>query len=280
MISERTNTQGITFLDIDTEACKATLCRQGAHMTSWIPKGHKECLFTSSKAYYAQNTAIRGGIPLCWPWFGKKENAPAHGIARTSDWQIDHYGVDPESGVASIHLRFYPDDDQLPVALLRITIADELNMRLQTTARKAECCLTTAFHNYLRVGKIDECKISNLGQYPFEEFGVYHEKTGRPFLPLLGGDAIDRIYRSEEPIPSLSLEDQSLKRRITILAENVYSAVVWNPGHEGANSIADLGDGEWKEFACIEPAVTAPFPLKLCPGQTHIMRQTIRVQHL
>lgn len=281
MITERKNEEGIKFLDIDTPHCKATICLQGAHLTSWIPKGQKEdCFFIGSKTVFKPGVPIRGGIPLCWPWFGKKEGAPLHGFARTSEWEIEHHGIDPENGVASIHLRFAPEDDSLPVLYLRVTLAEELRMRMQTTARKGSCTLTTAFHSYFRVQDVRQCRITGLEKYGFVELFDPPMPQEPPMAPVVLTAGTNRIYSSPTPITAVTLQDDLLKRKIIINSENTHSYVVWNPWNELVKTFDDIADDEWDQFVCIEPGNVTENAVKLSPGQTHIMRQTIKIQPL
>lgn len=113
MIIRRTTNQGLSFLDVKTPLCTASLCLQGAHLTSWKPEGHEECLFLSPNAAFAPGKAIRGGIPVCWPWFGSRKDAPSHGIARTSEWRLHHQEMDKRGNVL-LSLAFYPEDESYP----------------------------------------------------------------------------------------------------------------------------------------------------------------------
>lgn len=141
MTVRRTTNQGLSFLDVTTPLCTASLCLQGAHLTSWKPAGHEECLFLSPNAAFVPGKAIRGGIPVCWPWFGPREGAPSHGIARTSEWRLHHQEMD-KCGNVLLSLAFYPEDESYPAAILRLTLGCTLTMKLETTARTQPCKLT------------------------------------------------------------------------------------------------------------------------------------------
>lgn len=130
MTVRRTTNQGLSFLDVTTPLCTASLCLQGAHLTSWKPAGHEECLFLSPNAAFVPGKAIRGGIPVCWPWFGPREGAPSHGIARTSEWRLHHQEMDKRGNVL-LSLAFYPEDESYPAAILRLTLGRTLTMKLE-----------------------------------------------------------------------------------------------------------------------------------------------------
>ena len=125
MITRRATDQGVTFLDVETPLCTATLCLQGAHLTSWKPEGQEECLFLSPNAVFAPGKAIRGGIPVCWPWFGPRKGEPSHGVARTSEWRLHHQETD-KRGNALLSLAFYPEDESYPAAILRLALGRTL----------------------------------------------------------------------------------------------------------------------------------------------------------
>lgn len=281
MITERKHHNGLSSIDIQTPLCSASVCLHGAQILSWKPAGHEECLYTSPQAVFEESTPIRGGIPLCWPWFGKKENLPSHGVARTSIWKIDHMGIDKETQVASIHLNLFPDDEQLPIAFLRISLSNQLRMRLQTTARGRGGELTAAFHNYFNVGDVQQCKIIGLGKIPYEELGMPYAAASKKEsdFPITLNGPIDRIYTARKPLSKVLIEDPVKSRTINVEAENTHSIVAWNPWEKGAKNISDLPDDHWKNFICVEPSITKHTPIILQPGQTHVMRQVISVHN-
>lgn len=191
MISERVTDQGLTFLDVETPFCTASLCMQGAHLVSWKPAGQQECLFLSPKAVFSRGKAIRGGIPVCWPWFGAAENGPAHGIARTSEWRLHHQETDMRGNLL-LSLALYPDDAGQPAAILRLTLGSSLAMKLETTVRRLPCKLTEAFHNYFAVGNLTKCRVLGLENISFREYAAQPMKHGeRPLAPL---GCLDRVY--------------------------------------------------------------------------------------
>ena len=238
MTVRRTTNQGLSFLDVTTPLCTASLCLQGAHLTSWKPAGHEECLFLSPNAAFVPGKAIRGGIPVCWPWFGPREGAPSHGIARTSEWRLHHQEMDKQ-GNALLSLAFYPEDESYPAAILRLTLGRTLTMKLETTARTQPCKLTEAFHNYFAVGNLTKCRVHGLEDIPFREEAAQPMKHGeRPLAPL---GCLDRVYDFPSCSGKTMLEDFMLNRAITVERDHASSVIVWNPGQQGADNMADLG---------------------------------------
>lgn len=277
MINERATDRGITFLDVETPLCTASLCLQGAHLTSWKPEGHEECLFLSPNAVFAPGKAIRGGIPVCWPWFGPKKNAPSHGVARISDWRIHHQETDKHGNVL-LSLSFYPENEAYPAAILRLTLGRTLVMKLETTARIQPCRLTEAFHNYFSIGNLTKCRVHGLENVPFREEASHPMKHGeRPLAPL---GYLDRVYDCPDHTGKIVLEDPVLNRSITVDREHASSVIVWNPGQQGAAGMADLGADFWNKFLCVETGNAIPRTLHLAPGQSHTMCQKISVAPL
>lgn len=277
MISERVTDQGLTFLDVETPFCAASLCLQGAHLVSWKPAGQQECLFLSPKAVFSRGKAIRGGIPVCGPWFGVAENGPAHGIARTSEWRLHHQETDMRGNLL-LSLALYPDDAGQPAAILRLTLGSSLAMKLETTVRRLPCKLTEAFHNYFAVGNLTKCRVLGLENVPFREYAAQPIKHGeRPLAPL---GCLDRVYDCPDHTGKIILEDPVMNRSITVEREHASSVIVWNPGQQGAADMPDLGADSWNKFLCVETGNASPRTLHLAPGQSHTMCQKISVAPL
>lgn len=274
MITPRATDQGITFLDVETPLCTATLCLQGAHLTSWKPEGQEECLFLSPHAVFAPGKAIRGGIPICWPWFGPRKDAPSHGVARISEWRLHHQETDKEGNVL-LSLAFYPEDEAFPAAILRLALGRTLAMKLETTARTQPCKLTEAFHNYFAVGNLTKCRVHGLDGIPFQEEAARPMKHGeRPLAPL---GCLDRVYDCPACSGKTVLEDLVLNRAITVERSHASSVIVWNPGQQGAKNMADLGAASWNKFLCVEVGNAGSRCIPLASGQTHTMCQKITV---
>ncbi len=277
MITERTNENGLTFLDIETPLCTASICLQGAHITSWKPAGEEECLFLSPNAVFEPGKAIRGGIPVCWPWFGAKEGKPSHGIARTTAWDLRHHEED-EKGNVTISLALYPQSPEHPAAYLRIKLGKTLTMKLETTVRSTPCKLTEAFHNYFAVGNLTKCRVRGLDEATFKEHVNPPIRHGeRPLAPC---GALDRIYTCGKSSGKIMLEDPIMDRTIVIERQCAFSAIVWNPGQQGAAAMADLGKDSWNKFLCIETGNAAPKMIALAPGQGHVLTQKISIAKL
>ncbi len=275
MLKKITTQSGLDVLTFDTPLCKASLCIQGAHLTSWAPKESGEILFLSPRHEYCAGKAIRGGIPICWPWFGSKPEQPSHGIARIQNWELDSQSID-DDGQISLQLSLNPEDENLPSAILKMIIGESLVMTLQTTARKSSWKLTEAFHNYFKVSDYTKCLISGLSDTPFEEFSA--DATQHIEAPLCPQGPLDRIYDLEEPDGDIRLTDPIQNRVVKIAYQNTQSIIIWNPGQKLASQMADLGDEASDQFICVETGNVGKHSISLAPGETHTIKQKLTIR--
>jgi glucose-6-phosphate 1-epimerase len=274
---------GLARVQITGALGEGEMYLHGAHVTSWKPSGNDEVLFISTKACWKEGQAIRGGIPICFPWFrGKVEDtqAPAHGFVRTKIWQIDSV-VENENGVAVTMStrsegrtrRWWPGEFRL---LHRATFGTELRLELicrntGTTPFRFE----EALHTYNRIANIQDVRIQGLDRVS------YLDNTESNKEKVQRGDAtiaspIDSAYRNTQS--EVDLLDPNMKRRIRLRKEHSLSTVVWNPWSEGAARLQDLGEGEWRQFLCVEASNILDAAINLLPGQEHRMTAVLRVE--
>lgn len=254
----------------------------GAQVTSWKPEGEEEVLFLSSQSRWEEGHAIRGGVPVCFPWFrGKGDNAkaPAHGFVRTKAWKID--SIAQVDGAVTVSMFTESDEDTKkwwPAEFRlqhRATFGRALSLELVVTnTGGTPTRFEEALHAYCRVGNIEmtRARIPDALHY-FEGTDLTHWRTQ-------GGDIqvsseTDRLYLNTND--AIELEDPLLHRRIFVTKENSRTTVVWNPWAEKAHSLSDLADDEWTKMICIEPCNVSDFAVDLAPGQQHRMKAVVRV---
>jgi glucose-6-phosphate 1-epimerase len=260
----------------------------GAHVTSWKPAGNKEVLFVSTKSRWEEGQAIRGGIPICFPWFRAKSDdphAPAHGFVRTKTWQLESIveskGREHENTVAVTmfmqtdgHTRkWWPGEFRL---VHRVTFGSELRLEL--------VCMNTgttpfhfeeALHTYNRIANIQDARLQGLdGVSYLDNTESNKEKTQRSDVII--ASPTDRAYRNTQS--EVDLLDANKKRRIRLRKEHSLSTVVWNPWSDGAARLQDLGDGEWRQFLCVEASNILDAAVNLAPGQEHRMAAVLTVE--
>ena len=269
---------------ITSAAATAEIYLHGAHLTSWTPAGGEEVIFLSSKAQYQEGKAIRGGVPICFPWFNAKTDdpkAPSHGLVRTKTWELE--SIIHEGSAIAVSLstasdeatrKWWPHEFR---AAQRITISSHLQMELTVTnSGAAPFTFQEALHTYYRVGNVRYVRLVGL------DYISYLDNTEGNVEKLQYGDntftqRIDNAYLNTEA--DLVLTDPTLKRRILIGKQNSHNTVVWNPWAELAGGMADLGD-EWPHFLCVEAANIRANAITLQPGEQHTMTANIRVEGL
>lgn len=255
----------------------------GAHVTSWKPTSNDEAIFVSTKTRWEEGNAIRGGIPVCFPWFrGKLDDphAPAHGFVRTKMWQLESI-VQDESGVAVTMFtqsdehtqKWWPGEFRL---VHRTTFGAELRLELIcTNTGITPFRFEEALHTYNRIASIEDVRLQGLdGVSYLDNTDSNKAKTQRGDVRV--ASPTDSAYHSTQS--EVDLVDENMKRRIRLRKEHSLSTVVWNPWSDGAARLQDLGDGEWKHFLCVEASNILDASIKLAPGQEHRMAAVLTIE--
>lgn len=274
---------------VNTPACSGELYLQGAHVTAWQPAGAEPGLFLSEKSAFAPGKAIRGGIPIIFPWFGARtataddprSDGPSHGFARTQPWNLDFGAYAAEE----LHLSLTLEPTDVSRALgydrfllaCQITFGRELRLRL-SIANDGEKPMRVeeALHAYLHVGDAQQARVHGLFETEYlDKTENFARKTQRePVLTLSG--PTDRPYlNTTSPIV---VDDPVLHRRMTVTKANSNTTVVWNPWANAG--LADMSDDGWRQMLCIESANAADNALHLQPRAAHVMETTISMEAL
>lgn len=270
---------GLWRAGVTTQRCTAELYRHGAHLTRWRPAGHDEVLWLSSRARFEYGVAIRGGVPLCFPWFaGNKPpgdpTGPSHGYARTKTWEYTDAAYD--DGAVTLVMRTEIEPYQLRYT---VTMSDTLTMRLAVTnAGSAPARFEAALHTYLTISQIKQVAVHGLENADYlDTVGGVERPMKQDGSPITFDAETDRTYASTS---SVRIVDPGLSRTITIDKAGSASTVVWNPWAAKARSMGDFGDDEWPGMLCVETANVEPNAVALEPGATHEMSAVIRVESL
>ncbi|MCC6581700.1 MAG: D-hexose-6-phosphate mutarotase [Phycisphaeraceae bacterium] len=274
---------GLTRIAVQTPHAQAHVHLHGAHVTHWQPRGHQPVLFMSKQSAFETGKPIRGGVPVCFPWFGPNEDkpeAPMHGTVRLKAWNIelvtqDHAGriviaLTTVSDDAS--RKWWPHDFHLRHT---ITISDTLSMALESrnTGTKP-FTITEALHTYFVVGDVRKVQVTGVERTKyFSKIRNAHQQQGEEPLTISG--ETDRVYHDTKS-PCI-LSDPTMNRKITIDKAGSSSTVVWNPWIDKSAKMPDFGDHEWPGMLCIETANAMQNAVKVHPGATHLMRATISV---
>lgn len=258
---------------------RAEVALQGAHVIAYGRAGAPPILWASRLALYAPGKAIRGGIPICWPWFGPHPTdpaRPAHGFARNRMWAA--VGAAEGDGVVALTLRL--SDDEVTRALwphpftleLTVGVGEALTLELTALNPGAEpITVGGALHSYFSVADVTRTSIIGLegAAYLDQLTGLTHTQAG----PVTIGAEVDRIYGATAA--TCTIVDPLLGRTISIAKEGSMTTVVWNPWVEKARRLADFADDEYPAMLCVETANAPGDTVTLAPGGRHTLSATI-----
>jgi glucose-6-phosphate 1-epimerase len=257
----------------------------GAQVTSWKPAENDEVLFLSTKSHWQEGQAIRGGIPICFPWFRAKTDdpkAPAHGFVRTKTWHLESI-VENESGV-SVSMFTESDEQTRPWwpaefrLMHRVNFGSKLSLELIcTNTGKASLRFEEALHTYNRVADVANVRLQGLDNVHFlDNTDSNKEKTQRGDVKI-ASQTDNALLNTQNAV---DLTDPKLRRGIRLEKANSRTTVVWNPWRDGAAGLRDLGDGEWTQFLCIEASNILGASVTLAPGEEHKMTAVLSVVKL
>jgi glucose-6-phosphate 1-epimerase len=272
---------GLAKICVATPSASAEIYLHGAQVTSWRLAGAEEAIFLSAHSHWQDGRAIRGGIPICFPWFRAKADdpqAPAHGFVRTREWRLDSVATEEDDAVVvtcstdsdELTRRWWPYEFRL---VHRVTIGRTL--RLELTATNTGATLLSfeeALHTYFRVGEARNVRVRGLDQVTYlDNTDGNREKTQSGEVVFCR--ATDKAFLNAHG--AVELVDPDLHRTLRTDKENSATTVVWNPWQQGAASLADLGDDEWRTMACVEASNILGSAVSLAPCQQHTMRATL-----
>ena len=263
------------------DATCAAVLLQGAHVLRWQPAGHRPVLWLSNSTWKQSDKPIRGGIPVCFPWFGPHptdNTLPTHGLARICPWTL----VSATSASDGDEIEFRFTCQQAPFTLeFRVRVGRELkctlSVHLPPDATGPASC-EAVLHTYLAVSDIRLVEVQGLESVPFLERapgGTDGPPAGKP-IKFTG--ETDRIYQHTEH--TVQVVDIGWNRAITISKAGSDSTVVWNPWIDKSRRMPDFGDDEWTGMLCIETAAVGECALLLQPGQSHSLHALLAVRHL
>ena len=262
---------GQPVVRVVNEHCTGEVHLLGATVTGWQPKGAAPVIWLSDSAVFDGATPIRGGVPICFPWFGKGrsgERTPSHGWARTAEWTFDG-ATDGDEGTT---VTFSLERDGLALTYT-ITMGKRLELVLSTTNVGREGTeIENALHTYLAVRDIDRVTIDGLDGVEYVDKADNHLMK-RQSGPVTFSGETDRVYLSEGDV---TVDDG--ERTLLVQAQGGRNTVVWNPGEEKAAAMADISGDAWRTLVCVEAANAMDSSFLLQPGGTHTLAQRISLQ--
>lgn len=286
-VSFREASGGLTIVDIRNKSASAAIVMQGAHLIDWTPQGGKPVIWLSPDAKFASGKSIRGGVPVCWPWFGAHETTkefPAHGYARTVPWDL--VSVVPAVNGAITRLIFRLCEDDKTRAMwphessveMHYSIGQTLDIDLVTHNQSKETfTIGQALHTYFAVGDLRQVKISGLDACPYlDKVEGFKRKTQSGEISI--NEEVDRIYL--QSTADCVITDASLKRRIRIAKRGSHSTVVWNPWADKARQMGDLGVDGHLHMVCVESANAADDVVKVAANSSCRLQVSYSVEKM
>lgn len=271
---------GFIVAEITNRHGSASIALQGAHLLSWLPSGQSPVIWMSQDAKLARGQSIRGGIPVCWPWFGahgSDSSFPAHGFARTALWDVkstelladDNCQIVFQLDVAADH----PLWPQPILCELHVTLGTVLKMQLITTNTGNQgVVIGQALHTYFAVGDIRRITVAGLdGCAYLDKPDGFKQKLQRG--PVTFDDEVDRIYL--DTTNDCIIQDPVYRRNIRIAKTGSASTIVWNPWQQRAAAMGDMGKDGYRTMLCVESANAADDRIEIQPDGRH----TLSVQY-
>jgi glucose-6-phosphate 1-epimerase len=275
---------GLPVLRVQGPAARAEIYLHGAHVSEWTPSGCDPVLWLSSLSRFIRDASIRGGVPICFPWFGAlagQPEAPWHGFARLSEWSVVGAEGDGEDVVVPLRLT---DDEATGAsawpysfeAIYTVRVGSRLSLSLKITNRSDEAVtFEEALHTYFDVRDIRATEVTGLEGAPFfDRLGGPDPVPGEAG-PVRFGSPTDRIYLATTA--GMAIRDVQGERSVLVSKDGSDATVVWNPWIDNARAMDDFGDDDWKRMVCVEVCNIRDAAVHLRPGGSHTMGATFEL---
>lgn len=280
-VSLKHDKNGYAFIIIEHPKLTAAFALHGAHLIHFQLKNDAPIIWLSKSALYNNEKAIRGGVPICWPWFGPAghalgKNLPAHGFARTQRWEMLTL-TESEQGV---EIEFILKDNAETYKMwpfkfelrLKASLNHQLKLELiSTNCSDCDFSYRGALHSYLNIGSPEGCLISGLS--PIYTSSLQEDTLKSEQGTLCIDRAIDRIYKKSTN--AIHLTDKTLQRELTICDQGNDSNVLWTPWIKGAKAFVDMPDNGYLTMFCIESAITDQAGKTIKPGKSDTLSTLI-----
>jgi glucose-6-phosphate 1-epimerase len=266
---------GLTKIDVATDRSTAEVYLHGAHITGFQKNGEPPLLFMSRLSEFAPAKPIRGGVPICFPWFGQRKDDVAHGFARVTEWNLAKTSAAADGAVTlNFHLPTTPDHAAWrPLrAEFIVTVSDKLTMELIVTSDSADGAIEieNCLHTYFHVGDINQISIAGLQGAPFDDFAA-----GAGGARKVENDSVLRITKETNRVYSntpgtVEIHDKKFRRIIRIEKSSSADTVVWNPWT--TQLMSDFDPAEHGRMVCVESGNVKQNKISLAPGKASTLR--------
>ena len=281
---------GLPVIRIRGPRSQGEIALQGGHVASWRPDGHQEVMWQSSLCRFEVGKSIRGGIPICWPWFGDhptQPDWPAHGYARTSTFAIER-SFELGDGEVGVELKLeipeptFAYTNHTAELRLLISMGDALEVAMTTTNRGHDSMsCSAALHSYLAVGDVEQVEIRGLDGLEYLDKPDGYARKRQHGSPKIVEET-DRIYLQspQDAQRDCEVDDPVLGRTLRIAKRGSRSTVLWNPWHAKALAMADFETPAFRQMLCVEAANAAEDTVEILPGASHTLATMIGVSPL
>ncbi|MBU0621918.1 MAG: D-hexose-6-phosphate mutarotase [Gammaproteobacteria bacterium] len=277
---------GMTIAEVANQHAVSNIVLQGAHVATFQPRGEEPVIWLSPRAKFAPGKSIRGGVPICWPWFGAHKSdskLPGHGYARTVPWEVLETKALPD-GATFLRFGLVESDAtraQWPhpsTVQLEVTVGKALRIELVTAnTSNAPFELSEALHTYFQISDVANMTIRGLENCEYldkvQDFARFTQQNG-----IVVESEVDRVYVNTPA--DCVIEDKGLKRAIRIAKQGSQSTVVWNPWTEKAEKMGDFGPALHRDMVCVESGNAMENVVTLQPGETHRLVAVYSVEKL
>jgi glucose-6-phosphate 1-epimerase len=278
-VTQYEDENGLQFLSVENSHTTATIALQGAHVMHWQPKSATQpVLWLSSNARYTEGRSIRGGIPICWPWFGAHPTDSSycpHGFARVIPWKVLQTSILANGATRLLLEMTHTDVTKKQLSydyrfVLAMTIGETLRLEMMTTNLASHpFMIGEAFHTYFNISDIDHIQITGLENLVFSDKVAGYERNVQ-HGPIKFDGEFDRVYLNSRR--DCVIHDAGYERKIRVTKSCSHTTIIWTPWGEKASQMGDMGTvNEWRQMICLESANAMENSVTIYPNETHTM---------
>ncbi|MEL6351768.1 MAG: D-hexose-6-phosphate mutarotase [Cyanobacteria bacterium J06627_28] len=276
---------GFPVVTVTNEKATAKISVYSAQVLSFQPVGESaDLMFVSEQAYYKTGKATKGGIPICWPWFGpdpEGKGRASHGFVRNRMWTL--LSAEPlPTGETKVRLGMLPSEETLGIwpypfeLVMEVLVGNTLTVTLTTKNTGDQTFpITQAFHTYFATGDINQVKVLGLEGVTYLDKVNSGEVTAQEGAISFSGE-VDRVYMGVKP--ELVVDDGAMGRRIRITSTGSKTAIVWNPWSEISEKMADLESQDYQRFVCVETANAGDEVIQVAPGEEYQLKAVYEIE--
>ena len=265
----------LAFITISNKYADADICLYGAHVTHFKPHRTMDILWMSPESNFQEGSPIRGGIPICFPWFGPHKTdseKPMHGFARLMYWDVLEITTQ-KTGETLVRLQLCSSEktkvywNQEFCAEITIIIGKKLSTTLKITNTSTEAFeYSAALHSYFNLSSLENISIEGLQNTKFHDQLEQNDSIQEsPVLEILKAET--RHYYDTEA--TCTINDSIYRRRISVAKAGSKITTIWNPGEETCIAIDDMPDDAFYTFVCVEAVNAFNHTINLAPGEVH-----------